>query len=161
MVASAPLLEFALLYAKGSLADYYRRHLEQERGHDLMLLNDLKAMGVHEVPHYHTAAQVAGAQYYFIAHDHPALLLGYMYVLENAAPDPERVRFLEAMHGAELTCVRHHANVDRDHVRELTAVIDTLPADLQARVTANGVMTTNLLQLFLDHLWAQTHQEAA
>ena len=159
MVASAPLLEFAISKSAGNLREYYKHHLEQERGHDEMLARDLRGLNVFTIPHFRMAAQAAGSQYYYIAHDDPALLLGYMYVLEHAAPKPDHVAALEQMHGVSLSCMRHHAAVDEDHVKELVAAIEELPTEVKTRVLDNGVMVTNLLQIALNQIWADIYKE--
>lgn len=137
IVASAPLLEFAIEHSDGDLRDYYTKHLEEERGHDLMLLDDLKRLGVDEVPRSHIAARIAGSQYYLIAHEHPALLLGYMHALEKSPLPVERVDELSRVCGTELSALRHHAIHDPAHKEELEEVIDRLPQKLKSLVEWN------------------------
>lgn len=137
MVASVPLLEFAIPRADGELRTYYEQHAAEERGHDEMLRADLCALGVTEVPVSHQAAQLAGSQYYLIAHDHPALLLGYMLALEKDSLTPEQVDGLSAHHSASLTALRHHAEHDPQHRDDLLRVIDSLDPALRERVMWN------------------------
>lgn len=136
-MASAPLLEFAIARAKGELKDYYTKHLVEERGHDEMLLEDLKGLGVGSVPFNFSAALVAGSQYYLIAHEHPALLLGYMIALEREPMPMEMVKSLEVQHGASLSALAHHAEHDRAHLKDLVEQFMLLPASLQERVLWN------------------------
>lgn len=126
IVASAPLLAFAILRAEGPLREYYEQHLKEERGHDEMLRDDLKRMDVTEFAPNHIAAQVAGAQYYLIAHTHPALLLGYMHALERDSLPVEEVDRLSKLHGVELTALRHHAQHDPEHRNDLKRMIAAL-----------------------------------
>lgn len=136
IVASAPLLEFAIPRSGGGLREYYERHLVEERGHDLMLLDDLKRLDV-EPPPSHFAAQFSGSQYYLIAHEHPALLLGYMRALEaNPLPVAE-VDSLSEHHGTSLTALRHHAVHDVEHARELNSIIAAQPADMRGWIEWN------------------------
>lgn len=137
MVASAPLLEFAIPKSEGKLRAYYEKHLEEERGHDLMVKRDLKALGVEDVPQSHRAAQIAGSQYYLIAHDHPALLLGYMHALERESLPLAEVDALSAHHGVQLTALRHHCEHDPQHKLDLEKAIDALPDSLRERVHWN------------------------
>lgn len=136
MKASVPLLEFAVPKA-GELSGYYKKHLEEEKGHDLMLQEDLKALGVDPIPLYFDSAQIAGSQYYLIAHEHPALLLGYMIALESNAPKMPLIVALEQRYGVTLTCMRHHAKHDPHHYQDLKDVIAALPAELQERIWWN------------------------
>jgi hypothetical protein len=146
MLASAPLLELAAAQAQGGLRDYYLRHLEEERGHDEMLRDDLHRLGVGEIDRYHGAAQLAGSQYYLIAHDHPALLLGYMAVLEGNAAPLELVDQLETRHGVELNALRHHAAHDPGHLREIGRQIALLETELRARTWWNARCTADFLR---------------
>lgn len=137
MVASVPLLEFAIPKSEGALRDYYVKHLDEERGHELMLADDLKRLGVDEIPRFFRAAMLAGSQYYLIAHEHPALLLGYMRACEQAKMSPEEVDELSESHGTPLTCLKHHAIHDPTHKQDLSAMIDSLPEDLKELVLWN------------------------
>lgn len=146
IVASEALLEFALPLAEGELLDYYRHHLEEERGHEKMLENDLKALGVTDIPRSHRAAQIAGSQYYLLAHDHPALLLGYMHALESNVMKPEQVDELSKHHGVELTALKHHAIHDQWHKQDLERMIAGLNCDLKKLVAWNESNVKALLE---------------
>lgn len=145
MIASVPLLEFAMERTDGELRDYYEDHIIDENGHDAMLLSDLYRLGVAEPQKFHYAAQFAGAQYYLIAHDDPALLLGYMRALESSVMLPDEVDKLSAHHGVELTSLKHHAVYDPDHTRDLDAMIAELPDNLRERVLLNEENTRQML----------------
>lgn len=137
MTASEGLLEAAIRRCNiDDLGLYYTRHLAEERGHLAMLEEDLQALGVNTILKFPAAAQLAGAQYYYIEHEHPALLLGYMAALEGNAPSLAQVVALEAEHGP-LKCTRHHALHDVDHTRELREEIERLDGTLKARVLDN------------------------
>lgn len=145
MIASVPLLRFASTLSTGPLHDYFVKHIDEERGHEVMQLHDLNALGVSEIPFAHYAAQFAGSQYYLIAHEHPALLLGYMRAMESGVMPAEEVAKLEAHHGIELTCLRHHAIHDPQHSTDLTEMIDALDEPMKARVLWNEMHTRNML----------------
>jgi hypothetical protein len=138
IVASAPLLVFAVPRSEGRLKRYYEHHLAEEIGHDTMLEEDLRRLGVEKIPHYHLAAQIAGSQYYLVAHEHAAALLGYMHVLESMALKPNVVAAVERAHGVELKAMRHHAEHDPGHVAELNEQIEALPAELKSLVNWNS-----------------------
>jgi hypothetical protein len=145
IVASEPLLELACTKAKGALLAYYRQHLEEERAHDEMLLDDLKRLGVGEVPRFHSAAAVAGSQYYLLQHDDPALLLGYMRALESSSMPVATVDSLSERHGVDLTALRHHALHDPHHKADLDAMIASLEPELRARVEWNETNVRDML----------------
>ena len=129
MTASEGLLREAIYHSKGELSSYFAKHLVEEIGHLEMLESELKGLGVTTILPFRAAAQVAGAQYYYIKHEHPAILLGYMRALESMAPTAPQLAELEAEHGA-LNCTRHHALHDPGHVADLEIQIDKLDAPL-------------------------------
>jgi hypothetical protein len=145
VVASAPLLRFAIERAEGDLLAYYKQHLEEESDHDEMLLDDLKRLGVEETPPNHVVAQITGSQYYLIAHEHPAMLLGYMHVLEHGTLRVADVDALSRKHGTELTALRHHAIHDPGHRKDLEVVIRGLDPDLRKRVEWNESWVQHLI----------------
>ncbi len=137
MIASAPLLEFAIPKAQGALRDYYAKHLEEERGHDEMLRDDLRRMEVEDIPFRFDAAELAGSQYYLIAHHDAALLLGYMHAFESESLPMSAVDDLGKHYGVEFTSMRHHAKHDPLHRVELEQMIATLPDVLRSAVEWN------------------------
>lgn len=145
MLASAPLLRFAIERADGELKTYLEKHLTEEDGHDTMLLDDLKRLGVTDIPHSFLAAQVAGSQYYLIAHEHPAMLLGYMHACERESLPVEYVDHLSGIHGTPLTCMRHHAEHDPHHGKDLAEQIAKLPEAIRSRVYQNEQNVLELL----------------
>lgn len=145
MVASAPLLEFAIPRSDGELRRYYLEHLLEETGHDAMLLDDLQRLGIDEVPYSRAAAEIAGAQYYLIAHEHPALLLGYMMALERESPPVEAIDELSSHHGTSLSALRHHAIHDPQHRKDLARLIAAQSRSVQERIKVNEERTLILL----------------
>lgn len=146
MVASVPLLEFAIPKASGEVLRYYQQHLEEERDHDLMLKDDLFRLGVTDIPFPHEAAQIAGSQYYLIAHEHPAMLLGYMAALERNQLSPGMVDLISQEHGVEMTCLKHHAVHDKSHKADLERVISGLDPALRERVLWNQLHVIDFLE---------------
>lgn len=149
MVASAPLLEFAIPKSAGRLRAYYEKHLAEERGHEIMLLADLHGLGVKEVPLSHAAAQIAGSQYYLIAHEDPALLLGYMLAMEKDSLTLSQVDELAVHHGSELTALRHHCEHDPAHKVDLLAEIAALDPSIRDRVVWNERNVSQFLETAL------------
>lgn len=146
MVASAPLLEFSIKRSKGSLRAYYKKHLAEETGHDRMVAEDLTSLGVKEIPYDHTAASLAGSQYYLIAHHHPSMLLGYMGVLESSPLSLESIEEIEKTHGCRMGAVRLHAEHDPHHASEIQRMVDGLSKEEQQAVAWNAVNVRSTLQ---------------
>lgn len=159
--SSVPLLEAAASAcrgrlagdpAAGQLAGYFTAHAAEERDHDRWLLEDLAALGVGRpdaLPGPACAqdiAALAGAQYYWVRHGHPACLLGYIAVLEGCPPDPVMVAGLPARTGlpaAGFRTVAWHASQDPAHSRELALLLDRLPltGPVVAAIARNAAWT--------------------
>jgi hypothetical protein len=154
MLASEELLRRAIAKSDGALREYFEKHLLEETGHVEMLETDLANLGVTEIIRCPEAAKLAGAQYYYIEHEHPALLLGYMGAMENPL-SLDYVDALEAMYGP-LTCLRHHAFHDIGHSREIAEMIDGL-GDIKMRVFEHKKWVEQELQTVI---WPCVHQLA-
>ncbi|MFF2629415.1 iron-containing redox enzyme family protein [Kitasatospora griseola] len=170
--ASVPLLECAAAACARlddpwapSLAAYFTEHAKEERGHDAWLLADLVAAGEPVGPERPLApplvVELAGAQYYRIAHRHPTALLGYLAVLEGQAPSPVLAGALAARTGlpaAAFRTVRDHAHLDTEHLAEVERQLDRLPltSDQQTEVAVSALHTAGILARLFHQLAADT-----
>ena len=141
--ASGPLMEAALQacrfrdgdHTSAGLAAYLERHIEEERHHDLWLLEDLESVGVARASVLAAApppsvAGMVGAQYYWIRHHDPVALIGYMLMLECNAPTPETLADLKRRSGLPKSFFRTHrihAELDPDHQSDLLDLATALP----------------------------------
>ena len=116
-------------------AEYFERHIEEERGHDEWVLDDLELMGVdrevalRRVPSP-TAARFVGAQYYWILHYHPVALFGYFAVMEGSPPQRLLIDELVERTGyprAAFHSFAAHGELDPGHIQELYEALDSLP----------------------------------
>jgi hypothetical protein len=152
--ASVPLMELAAVQCarhpddpvSAPLRAYLARHIEEERGHDKWLLDDLAVLGR---PATVTAsalpppvvAHLVGAQYYWITHHHPVSLLGYIAVMEGNAPHLSlAARLVEeaGVPAAAVRTVREHAALDAGHTDAVFDLIDSLSLT-RPQVTAIAV----------------------
>jgi hypothetical protein len=142
--ASVPLMEAARLCAAeradgdpvcAALVPYLREHIEEERDHDLWLLEDLEVAGVPRsdvlgrIPTPRVAGLV-GAQYYWLRHHHPVALLAYIAVLEGSPPSEsffEALRDRSGLPDAAFRTMRKHGELDPGHRDDLDRFLDSLP----------------------------------
>ncbi len=159
MRASVPLMESAARRCRdigasdplaASLASYFDHHIEEELNHDVWALEDLQAAGfskevaLAQVPTA-SVAQLLGAQYYWILHHHPIMLLGHILVLEAFPPSPQRLAAVRAAAGVPevaLRTLRMHGELDPHHSEELDQFIDGLNLS-EAHIEMIGVSVFN------------------
>lgn len=144
MRASVPLMECAVrrceeLRATDKLAaclgDYYAKHASEELHHDRWALADLVEAGcaAEDVLALTPSAEIAsltGAQYYWVLHHHPVMLLGYLAVLEGYPPLEDQVSKLQdasGLNAAAFRTLRLHSELDPTHRAEFDDLLDTIP----------------------------------
>ena len=138
------------------LADFARRKLEEEQGHDQFPLDDLRALGYDAVALVQTMAPppsvVAGLDYArdCVRGEHPVEFLGYVYALERRVLRISDGWFaaLEAVlpPGVEAASgIRAHATeFDLEHVDEAIAFFAELSAVDRTRITIGCYRTTQI-----------------
>ena len=144
MRASVPLMECAVRRCEAlrdsdvlaaPLRSYFVRHIEEEQDHDVWALEDLHNAGFDPQAILDTmpapeVAQLAGAQYYWVLHHHPVMLLGYIMVLEAYPPSASQVDDIRDNSGVPETAfktLRMHGGLDPKHGVELDELLDSLP----------------------------------
>lgn len=143
------------------LYSYFEEHIEEERGHDEWILQDLEVTGfsrksVLDIIPSSIAATLVGRQYYWINDVHPAIFLGYMETLEGYPPHPDLVPFLVERTGYPCEAFRtleRHSYIDQDHRDDLHQVIDSAPITppIEKMISINALDTIILTQdLFRD-----------
>jgi hypothetical protein len=169
--ASVPLMEAARDRARSmagtdpvaaGLEAYLGAHIDEERGHDEWLIEDLAVLGwkradvVGRVPSA-TVASVVGAQYYWILHHDPIAILGYIAVLEGYPPSKGLIETLIARTGYPRKAFRTmlaHGVLDPRHRDDLDAAIDALPLtpEHEALIGVSALWSARLLTRMLDEL---------
>lgn len=139
------------------LATFARLKLEEEAGHDLLPLADVRALGydadavVRKVRPGRTAREAVQFARDCVRAPSPVAFLGYIYALERRVIriDEEALRALEGAlpSGVQAASgVRAHAlEFDREHVEELVRFISDLPAGDRADITIACHATASIL----------------
>lgn len=150
ILASEPLLRDAIALLdvlegdefERDLKAFYAKHLEEERDHAKWLLEDLNG---HPIQLHFGAAQLAGMAYYLVRHMHPVALMGYMLALEGVPIPMEYVEAVEREHGAAAArTLRHHAQEDPEHFKELAAF--HIPEEWRSLVESTRKQTRMLVE---------------
>lgn len=116
------------------LATYLLHHAEEEMGHELWALEDLRDLGVSEyearaarpVP---SCDAMVGYVHYIADHGNPIGLFGWMYVLEGVGSDfgivaAERLKQALGEAASAVRFVEQHGINDADHADDLAQQID-------------------------------------
>lgn len=173
--ATIPVLKHAVRALDGhpdddftrALRQFYTLKLDEESGHDDMLVADLGRLGVtreelsRRIPSAAVTAMV-GSQYYFIDYVHPAAYLGYVGLLEGYPAPTDQLDNLIARSGTPpeaWSTYRMHAEVDTWHRQELEAIVDLVPADASIRraIVTNGLRAGEFYCQALEELVARAH----
>lgn len=138
---------------------YYRRsltHITEEQGHDLIAVNDLKALGlsIDQFPELGITRALWEPQFYKILKD-PASLLGYILGLEILA-----VRTFKEFHSelcktypeAATKFVKVHADDDPDHVESALAQIEKCTEAEKKNIYMNFEQTLQMYGLMLQQI---------
>jgi uncharacterized ferritin-like protein (DUF455 family) len=128
---------------------FHRRFLEhasEEKGHETMLLNDLKNLGykIEDFPELPETRMFWEPQFYKIQHVDPLSVMGYIVALEALATElcPKLKIILEANHPAgSFSFIKVHGEDDPDHVEKALAVIYSLPPERQKHIQENFVQS--------------------
>ncbi len=164
--SAVPLMEAARRRAEelaetdevaAGLADYLRHHVDEERGHDEWLLEDLSVTGGdptaarRRIPTA-TVAGLVGAQYYWIHHYHPVALLGHVAAIEGYPPPLGFAKRLQRLTGYPREAFRAisiHERLDIKHGADLWAAIDRLPLT-SIHETLIGLSALHTINLSID-----------
>ncbi len=129
-------------------------HLSEERGHDLLLINDLDQLGrtIGEFAELPDTELFYQNQYYMIQNEGPTSHLGYALLLESmcATFGPDVLRRVRKSYGANsITFLDVHVTADQDHSAEgLKVLLDLEPQDA-TRVIKNMKQTALLYERIL------------
>jgi hypothetical protein len=140
-----------------ALWSYFHEKWDDEDMHDVLLLDDLKSIGVNpeaSVPNPFVAEMV-GRQFYLIEFSHPAAYLGYIGLLEGFPPTLGQIDELERVSGlpsSAFRTARLHARVDVEHRRALSEILDRTPEHLRPPILANALRCAALQSGALAHL---------
>jgi len=119
-------------FVASKLAAYMEVHLEEERGHDQWLRDDIQTLGFTELEILHSQPCTAvvnfiGAQYFWMTHVHPVAVMGYLILMEGYAPVASQLEDIRIRSGAPATafrCLLRHAEDDPSHLADLNRTLD-------------------------------------
>lgn len=155
---SVPLMELAASHCRRKwpqTAEYFEHHVEEEKDHDVWLLEDLAGIGLQPqevkglIPLRPTLGMVA-SQYFLIERVNPVSVLGYMYILEGLTPKPESIEKYAARAGLPQEALRtilEHAELDPHHISDMREALSSeeLSREDQRLISFNSTATVEYL----------------
>jgi hypothetical protein len=117
-----------------ALHERFLTHAREERGHEAILLDDLRHLGrtIDEIPELPVTSAFYQVQYYWMQHKRPVSLFGYILLLEGMAVHHGGTVYprILASHGPNATkFFKVHTQSDPQHVREAIALVAGLSSD--------------------------------
>ena len=131
-----------------SFHNRYIDHAKEERGHEKMLINDLKALGrdISQIPEFACTSALYKTQYYYIEHCSTDIFMGWVIMLEAFASNfgPGILKRVTKAHGKEASVFwKVHAEEDQDHIQKAFKQVSQLPDSYQAETILNFQHTAN------------------
>lgn len=123
-------------------------HLNEEKGHDKMLLRDLKALGfdTEQFPELYSTQAYYQVQYYWIEHKNPLSFLGYILFMEELAVQygPVVGKKAKVLNPKSALFLNHHSDADEDHLAEAYSIIVKLPSKDKQHILENLSISASL-----------------
>jgi hypothetical protein len=125
----------------------YAKHIGEEQKHEKLCIHDLEKLGLNlaSIPERAATRMFWEPQYYKVEHEHPAVLMGYILVLEAMASvkGPWVLEQVAAAHGEKAGhFVKLHAEEDISHVEKAYKSIEPLDPVLRTNIAQNLMQTT-------------------
>lgn len=126
-------------------------HLAEEKGHDRLLINDLKALGssIDLFEELSSTRAFYQTQYYWIEHVNPVSFLGYVLLLEGIAVScgAEKIKETEGFSGRSF--VEVHAKEDLAHLGRAMAQIEAMSEKDRRDIVSNAEQSSDLYELMM------------
>lgn len=137
--------------------DYHIRcidHLSEEKGHDKMLINDLKFLGTtfSAYPELASTQALYQTQYYWIQHMSPKSFLGYIFLLEGLAVTCGMQILEKVSKFKGNSFLKNHSEDDVDHLAKAFEVFDKMTETEQKMIVENCELAANLYMTMLEEI---------
>lgn len=150
---STPLLAISCGRAISNRSYHLRciSHLGEEKGHDGLLLNDLKKLGIsiQNCPEFASTSAFYQSQYFWIEHVNPVSFLGYIYVLEALAIHQGKTKADQSKSFRADSFLKIHADEDAGHLKQAELLIETFSELEKSQIVKNAQQASALYQLIV------------
>ncbi len=134
--------------------DRFIGHAREEKGHEKLLLNDLKQLDINqkELKVFSSTKAFFQMQIYWIEHVSPMSFFGYILMLEGLAIShaPTVIERLNKSFGPKpLSFLKVHAEEDEDHLEKALGLVNIISKEEESRVIENLEMCADLYFQFM------------
>lgn len=145
---STPLLALSCARAIENRAYHLRciGHLSEEKGHDKLILNDLRQMNlkIDDFKELSSTQALYQTQYYWIEHQNPVSLMGYILILEGLAVTMGREKLRQVNDPRISSFIKLHSDEDIGHLKIAYEQIEKMGLADQECIARNAELSANL-----------------
>jgi hypothetical protein len=129
-------------------------HLSEEKGHDKMLLNDLKQLGysIEDFPELTQTQALYQTQYYWIQHKSPTSFLGYIVLLEGIAINSGKKVLQQVTTSKGLSFLKLHSEEDEDHIEKAYSIIESMNELEQVLICKNCELSADIYVAMIEQI---------
>lgn len=143
----------------------FAEHIREEKGHDNLALRDLKAIGgrIEDYPEYPETQAFYQTQYYWIEHQDPIALFGYILALETFSTGAGTRLYdqAKAAHGHDATIfLKVHTQEDIEHVEKAIRSLEGITPRQLAMVISNLKLSCHHYRTIYERIIAETKDMA-
>lgn len=141
-------------FDQNSLHRRFGKHADEEKGHEKLVVNDLKGLGksIDDLPEFPETAAFYKMQYYWIEHVAPLSFFGFILFLEGIAVYHGKKIYERAVtaHGdSSASFLKVHINEDVGHVEEAFNNLEGLSEEQEKMICQNMEEASRLYHLLV------------
>jgi hypothetical protein len=144
------------LFHSHDYPDFQKRctaHIAEETGHERLIDNDLKRIGIQLLPELAETMSVYRTQYFQIVGLNPLSFVGYIFLLELLAPAYGQF-IIDRSKSTGVSFLKVHSSADEDHIGQATKIFETLSASQRILVFDNFKMTHAAYKTMLEKIYS-------
>jgi len=143
---------------QNKLHSRFIEHLREEKGHEILAINDLKQLGktIHDFSEFTETSAFYKTQYYWIEHVSPLAFYGYILCLEGYAVHRGGHFFkkiVENFGDKHASFLKTHKDEDTGHLKKAFDQLKNLPESDLSYITQNFIESCDLYDAILHRVY--------
>mgnify|MGYP003394746035 CR=1 FL=1 len=141
-------------FGQQSLHQRMVQHIREEMGHEILAVNDIKALGgnIQEIAELPETKAFVQNQYFYIQNRSSCAFMGYILFLEGLSSQKGPMILSlarEAFPSNAINFIRIHAEEDQEHIQSAFEAMESVPADQLEAVIDNMHLSCDLYERML------------